>query len=151
MSLYQLVLIIHILSAIVGLGPGFVLTYIAMHAQTLEELKHAYYIRNRVHLFVRAGGVLLLVTGLLMGILNPGLFRQFWYLMSLIIYLIALALAPLTLILNARPVSDILAEAKGPEIPEEYTQAKQKLFMYEHLTNALFIVIIIIMIIKPFA
>ncbi len=151
MSFYQLILIIHILSAIVGLGPGFVLTYIAMHAQTLEELRHAYYIRNRVHLFVRAGGVLLLVTGLLMGALNPVLFSEFWYLASLLIYLIALALAPLTLILNSRPVSEILSEAKGPEIPEEYNEAKKKLFLYEHLTNALFIVIIIVMIVKPFA
>lgn len=150
MTLYQVLLIIHILSAIIGLGPGYVLTYIAMHAKTMTELRHAYYIRNRVHIFVMIGGTLLLVTGILMGILRPELFRQGWYTLSMVLYLIALAIAPLLLIKETKPINDVLELHMGEKIPDKYYQAKKKLFFYEHLTNVLFTIIIILMVLKPF-
>ncbi len=151
MTLYKFILIIHIFSAIIGLGPGFVLTYIAMHAKTMTELKHAYYIRNRVHIFVMVGGALLLVTGVLMGVLQPQLFTEMWFSLSLILYLIALAIAPLLLVTKTKPIKEILAYHQGEEIPEKYKLAAKDLFFYEHITNVLLIVIIFLMIVKPFA
>jgi len=149
-TLYQVLLIIHILSAIIGLGPGYVLTFIAMHAKTMTELRHAYYIRNRVHIFVMIGGTLLLVTGILMGILRPELFRQGWYTLSMVLYLIALAIAPLLLIKETKPINDVLELHMDEKIPDKYYQAKKKLFFYEHLTNVIFTIIIILMVLKPF-
>ncbi len=99
MTLYKFILIVHILSAIIGLGPGFVLTFIAIHAKTMTELRHAYYIRNRVHIFVMIGGALLLITGVIMGLIRPELFGELWFSISLILYLIALAIAPLLFLL----------------------------------------------------
>ena len=151
MTLYKSILVVHILSAIIGLGPGFVLTFIAIHAKTMTELRHAYYIRNRVHIFVMIGGALLLITGVFMGIIRPELFGELWFSASLILYLIALAIAPLLLISRTKPVKEILALHKGEEIPEEYYTASKPLFFYEHLTNFLFILIIILMVLKPFA
>src|SRR5690625_2575887 len=91
MSLYNFLLFVHIFSAILGLGPGFVMIYIVTNAKTLPQLKHAYVIRKRIHVFVMVGGTLLLLTGLGMGMLNPNLFTQIWYIVSLILYFIALA------------------------------------------------------------
>ncbi len=150
MTLYKFILIIHILSAIIGLGPGYVLTFIAMHAKTMTELRHAYYIRNRVHIFVMVGGILLLVTGILMGMLRPELFRQGWYTLSMVLYLIALAIAPLLLIKETKPIKDVLDLHASEEIPEKYYKAEKKLFFYEHLTNVIFTIIIILMVLKPF-
>ena len=56
MTFYSIVLLIHVLSAILGLGPGFVMIYVVSRAQTMTELKHAYLIRNRIHRFVMIGG-----------------------------------------------------------------------------------------------
>lgn len=151
MTFYKIVLMIHIFSAIIGLGPGFVLTYIARHAKTMVELRHAYYIRNRVHLFVMVGGTLLLVTGLLMGLLNHSLFKEFWFITSLVLYLIALAIAPLALISRAKPIKGILADYEGENIPEAYHEAAKTLFFYERITNIMLAIIIALMILKPFA
>lgn len=150
MTLYKFILLIHIFSAIIGLGPGFVLTYIAIHAKTMTELRHAYLIRKKVHIFVMIGGTLLLVTGVLMGMIRPTLFTEIWFILSLILYLLALALAPLLLISRTKPIKKILEFHDGDDIPEAYNIAAKELFFYEHITNAILALIIVIMIVKPF-
>lgn len=76
MTFYQILILVHVLSAILGLGPGFIMIYVVTRASTMTELRHAYLIRNRLHIFVMIGGTILLLTGLAMGILNPYWFRQ---------------------------------------------------------------------------
>ena len=49
------------------------MTFVVTSAKpkNMTELKHAFAIRNSLHILTMIGGVLLLVTGLIMGILNP--------------------------------------------------------------------------------
>src|SRR5699024_10927385 len=96
--------LLHIFSAILWMASGFVVIYFVTKANTLTELKHAYGIRNRIHVFVMVGGTLLLITGLWMGFLNTELFKTGWYVVSLILYLIALALGPLILSPKSKPI-----------------------------------------------
>jgi uncharacterized membrane protein len=96
------------------------------------------------------GGTLLLVTGLIMGFLNPSLFRMGWYIISLILFLIALASGPILLSPRSKPVKALLESHKGDEIPEEYWPLAKALFRTEHVANVIFIIIIILMILKPF-
>jgi|SRR5690625_3427844 len=150
MTFYSFLLLIHVFSAILGLGPGFVMIYIVTKAKNMTELKHAYLIRNRVHVFVMVGGTLLLLTGLLMGFLNSGLFQAGWYLTSLILFFIALAFGPLVLSPRSKPIKKLLNNHKGEKIPEEYYQLSKKLFFYERIENLIFLIIIVLMILKPF-
>jgi len=150
MSFYDVLVIIHIFSAILGLGPGFVMIYIVTRATTMTELRHAYIIRNRIHIFVMIGGTLLLLTGLMMGVLRPQLFQQYWYLISLLLFLIALAVGPIVLSPKSKPIKVLLEEYDGQEIPEAYEEMAKKLFFYERLTNVIFLIIIFLMITKPF-
>lgn len=150
MTLYNTLVVIHVLSAIIGLGPGFVLTYIVIKAGNMTELRHGYKVRKQIHIFVMLGGTLLLITGILLGILNPVLFTQGWYLLSFILYLIALAASPLLLRKEARPVNEFLKEYNGEEIPQEYYNLSKRLYLYEHITNVFFVIIILLMILKPF-
>lgn len=150
MSLYQILVMVHIFSAILGLGPGFVMIYVVSQAQTMTELKHAFFIRNRIHIFVMVGGSLLLITGLVMGILRTYLFTQGWFIISLFLYLIALAAGPLLLRPKAEPVKEILQAHEGEDIPVAYYESVKELFFYERLTNIIFLVIIALMILKPF-
>lgn len=150
MTFYSFLLLIHVFSAILGLGPGFVMIYIVTKAKNMTELKHAYLIRNRVHVFVMVGGALLLLTGLLMGFLNSGLFQAGWYLTSLILFFIALAFGPLVLSPRSKPIKKLLNNHKGEKIPEEYYQLSKKLFFYERIENLIFLIIIVLMILKPF-
>lgn len=153
MALYDILLVIHIFSAILGLGPGFVMIYIVTKARTMTELKHAYMIRHRIHVFVMIGGILLLFTGIGMGLLHPYLFRQIWFLASFLLFLIALAAGPVVLSPRAKPIKQMLAahtKEDGDEIPQAYRQLANQLFLYERITNLIFLIIIALMIIKPF-
>ncbi|HQV78431.1 MAG TPA: DUF2269 family protein [Chitinophagales bacterium] len=148
-EIYHAILLIHVLSAILGLGPGFVMIYVVTRAQTMTELRHAYLIRNRLHVFVMVGGTLLLLTGLLMGFLNRYLLSQEWYVISLSLFLIALAFGPLLLSPKSKPIKKLLQEHKSDIIPDEYYRLAKKLFFYERIENLIFIAIIILMILKP--
>lgn len=150
MSLYRILLFIHIFSAILGLGPGFVMIYVVTKAKTMTELRHAYFIRNRIHNFVMVGGTLLLITGLWMGFLNPALFKQIWYGLSLFLFLVTLAAGPFVLKPKSVPIKKMLDEHTGEEIPSEYYDQAKELFFYERLTNIIFLIIIALMILKPF-
>ncbi|WP_370453216.1 DUF2269 family protein [Oceanobacillus sp. CFH 90083] len=76
MTFYEILVFIHIFSAILGMEPGFVMTPIAKKSPNMAELRHTYAIRNKLHQFVIIGGTLLLVTGIWMGLLNMHLFQQ---------------------------------------------------------------------------
>src|SRR5690625_4790899 len=150
MTCYGLLVFIYIFSTILGMGPGFVMTYVVKKAGTMTELRHAYFIRNSLHIFTMVGGVLLLITGLWMGYLNTSLWTQGWYIISLILYLIALAMGPFVLGPISKPMKRSFSEIEGEEIPLSYKVQSQKLFRYEGIENILFLIIIALMILKPF-
>lgn len=150
MRLYQILLLIHVLSAILGLGPGFIMIYVVTRAKTLTELRYAYLIRNRLHVFVMVGGVILPLSGLLMGWVNPYLFKMGWYVTSLILYILALVIGPLILSPRTKPIRKLLESSTGDDIPVGYYPLAKELFKYERLTNLIFVVIIILMVLKPF-
>jgi uncharacterized membrane protein len=149
-TFYKIVVFIHIFSAIIGMGPGFILTTVVKSGNNMTELRHSYRIRHKLHIFVMAGGTLLLVTGLIMGYLNPSLFRMGWYVTSLILFLAALAIGPLVLSPRSKPVKALLVAHQGEQIPEEYWHLAKILFRYEYLENVIFIIIIALMILKPY-
>lgn len=149
-SLYKILVFIHIFSAILGMGPGFILTTVVKSGKTMTELRHSYKIRHKLHIYVMVGGILLLITGVSMGLLNPSLFRMGWYVTSLVLFLAALAIGPLVLSPRSKPVKALLASHKGEEIPQEYWRLSKILFRFETLENVIFIIIIALMILKPF-
>lgn len=150
MTLYQFLVFIHIFSAILGVGPGFILTFIVTKSTTMAELRHAFSIRGRLHIFVMVGGILLLVTGLWMGLINTGLFHQGWYVLSLLLFFVVLGAGPIVLSPLSKPIKTILKEHKGESIPKQYKELSKKLFFYEHITNIILFIIIVLMVLKPF-
>ncbi|MFB3169633.1 DUF2269 family protein [Neobacillus sp. 179-C4.2 HS] len=150
MTFYQTIVVLHIFSAIMGMGPGFILTTVVKSGKNMTELRHSYAVRHKLHIFVMVGGTLVLITGLIMGFMNPSLFQMGWYVTSLVLFLAALAIGPLVLSPRSKPVKALLASHKGEEIPEDYYRLSKILFRYEYLENAIFIVIIALMILKPF-
>ncbi|QKY71129.1 DUF2269 family protein [Lentibacillus sp. CBA3610] len=150
MTFYEFLVFIHVFSAILGLGPGFIMIFVVTGAETMTELRHAFLIRNRLHIFVMVGGTMLLITGLWMGALNTALFSQGWYVLSLTLFLIALAFGPIVLSPRSKPVKQLLKEHQGDDIPDEYYVLSKKLFFYERIENVIFLIVIALMILKPF-
>ncbi|MEH6905850.1 DUF2269 family protein [Neobacillus drentensis] len=149
-TFYKILVTLHIFSAILGMGPGFILTTVVKSGKNMTELRHSYRIRHKLHIFVMVGGTLLLITGVSMGIINPSLFRMGWYVTSLVLFLAALAIGPLVLSPRSKPVKELLDSQKGEEIPEEYWELSRILFRFENLENVIFLIIIALMTLKPF-
>lgn len=150
MTLFKILVLIHVTSAILGMGPGFVMIYVVTRARTMTELKYAYVVRNRLHIFVMVGGTLLLLTGLGMGAIVPLFFHEGWYVTCLILFLVALGMGPVVLAPKSKPIKALLKSHIGNEIPDEYYLLAKKLFFYERIENVLFLIIIVLMILKPF-
>ncbi|MGP4039845.1 DUF2269 family protein [Gracilibacillus sp. D59] len=149
-TIYTGLVIIHIFSAIVGIGPGFVLTTIVKSAKSLPEIRQAFALKAKVHIFVMIGGTLVLVTGFLMGAINPSLFQQGWYLTSLILYLVALSLGPTLLKKFSAPIKELITDPSLETVPAAYHVNVQKLLRAEYIENTLLLIIIFLMITKPF-
>ncbi|MBS4175120.1 DUF2269 family protein [Bacillus sp. FJAT-49736] len=150
-TVYKILVFIHILSAIVGMGPGFVLSRIVKSAKNMTELRHAYAIKHNFHIFVMIGGTSLLVTGLMMGLINTALFHSGWYWTSLTLFFIALAMGPIVLSPRSKPIKSLIENNKEKEeIPKEYYGLAKILFRLEAVINFIFLVIIALMILKPF-
>lgn len=150
MTLYNLLLFIHITSAILGIGPGLAMVFVTKNARNMTELRYAYLIRKKLHNCVMIGGTLLLLTGLTMGALSPIWFRSGWYVTSLILFLVALGMGPIVLSPRSKKIKALLEHHIGEEIPEEYVQSVKKLFLFEWVENSIILVIIVLMITKPF-
>jgi uncharacterized membrane protein len=150
MTFYSFLLLVHVFSAILGMGPGFVMIYIVTRATTMTELRHAYKIRNKLHNFVMIGGTLLLLSGLTMGALRPYLFHMGWYVTSLTLFIIALGFGPVVLSPRSRPIKTLLKNHTDDKIPDEYYVLARKLFFFERIENVIFLVIIVLMVLKPF-
>jgi uncharacterized membrane protein len=147
---YKVLVFIHIFSAIIGMGPGFILTTVVKSGKNMTELRHSYKVRHKLHIFVMVGGTLLLITGISMGIMNTTLFHMGWYVTSLVLFLAALAIGPVVLSPRSKPVKAILESHQGEEIPEEYYRLSNILFRWELIENVIFVIIITLMILKPF-
>ncbi|WP_419715161.1 DUF2269 family protein [Heyndrickxia oleronia] len=150
MNVYSILVFIHIFSAILGMGPGFILTRIVKLANSMTEIRHAYRIRRDLHIFVMIGGTLLLITGLLMGFIHPYLFKMGWYVTSLVLFLTGLAMGPFVLSPKSKPIKELLESYKGEDVPKEYEALSRELFRYERILNFIFLIIIVLMILKPF-
>ena len=116
----------------------------------MTELKHAYLIRNRLHIFVMVGGTLLLITGLIMGTIQPYLWHAKWYVTSLVLFLVALGFGPVVLSPRSKPIKELLKKQQGDQIPEQYYLLAKRLFFYERIENVIFLIIILMMVLKPY-
>ncbi|ENH96662.1 hypothetical protein J416_09814 [Gracilibacillus halophilus YIM-C55.5] len=146
--MYETLVIVHIFSAIIGVGPGFILTTIVKSAQTINEIQFAFFLKRKVHNIVISGGSFMLLTGIAMGILKPRLFQEGWYLLSLVLYSISFLMGPTVLKQYTKPIKELLAQ-QPEEIPTVYHEYIKKLLIAEYIVNTLLIIIILLMITKP--
>ena len=149
-TVYSILVFIHIFSAILGMGPGFALIPVIKTAKNMNELRHSFYVKNRLHIFIMVGGTLLLLSGISMGLIHPYLFHMGWYVTSLVLFLISLGIGPLVLAPKTKPMKMRITEYQGKDIPEDVQAQLKVMYRYESFLNLLFLIIIALMITKPF-
>lgn len=150
MSFYGIIVFIHIIAAVCGLGATFALPVLMSRPKTVSHALFAFTVNTGIEKLAKIGSLTLLATGLALGALNPGLFSQIWYIASIIIYI---AVQPVVAVMLPRKLAEqkqILENHKGDELPESYHLINKKMAPYNNFTYAAAVVLIALMVLKPF-
>ncbi|WP_062050450.1 DUF2269 family protein [Bacillus sp. JCM 19034] len=147
--LYNILLAVHILTAIIAIGPLFTTNIVYKNASSLKEIKYAQLFSRKISKMIDVGFGLQFVTGLLMGIMNPTLFQMLWYNLSLVLFLFtgmyySTVVKPKTkaLVNKVNINNDVM-------ISEEYKRLVKNVNSYERIGKVFVLVIIMLMIFKP--
>ena len=72
----DLLFLIHVVAAVVGLGPAFIFPLFIKLSKTREQLVLINGMLEKAEKSIKIGSIMLLLTGLILGFLNPQLFTR---------------------------------------------------------------------------
>jgi hypothetical protein len=145
--------LIHVLSAIIGIGPTYAFHIIFRKNQSVQELRSSFKTGAILELFPKIFGSLAVVSGLILFFVGSyGSFTQLWLIGSLILYIIVQVvvigfIGPLSARLKkwlADPSSQSLQD-----VPAEQVKLHNKILNNLNLASVLGVVLFIFMILKP--
>lgn len=150
----KFLVLIHVLSAIIGVGPTFFAHVLYRPKQTVNELRQSAKLAGLLEFFPKIGGTIAVLSGLLLFWLGEyGTFTQLWLLGSLFLYVliqivvIALATPP------AKKLAQWLADPANkhhqdtlPEAPKQLLRQVNNLF---YVATSMGTLLFIFMILKP--
>ncbi|WP_428911703.1 DUF2269 family protein [Niallia sp. Krafla_26] len=148
--LYTILLLIHVLAAIIGIGATFAFPVISNSAKNLPQLKHILVLVKKLELYPKIGGALLIITGLMMGFISPGYFKEIWFMGSIALYIIIEILIYGVIGSKMKKIVPVVMTSVGEKIPEEYQLVAKSTAPIHMVASLLAIVIIILMSVKPF-
>lgn len=147
---YNFLLLVHVLAAIIGVGAAFAFPVIMSAFTNVSQLKFTLGIMKKLDLFPKIGGLILLITGLIMGFMSPTYFTHVWFTGSLVLYIIIESLMIGVVDRKLKPVVPIVMNAEGGEIPNEFKDFSKATAPIQMTVHGLALIIIILMSVKPF-
>lgn len=150
MSIYGILLFLHVVAAVCGLGATFALPPIMKMPKNVSQAKFTMEVSKKVEKLAKIGSITLLLTGLLMGWAHPYLFHQIWFVTSLVIYLLLQPIVAGVFPKKMKQEMAVLENTPGEELPEEYFVISNELKPYDILINSAAILLLLLMTIKPF-
>jgi uncharacterized membrane protein len=148
--MYSILLFIHIIAAVMGLGAVFGFPIVAKSAKTAAQARYTLELLKRLEILPKVGSLTLLITGITMGILRPSLFTTGWYITSIALYLAAQVIVIGLLPKKMKAQADILAAHTGDDLPASYVDVGKQAGRLEGITHGLAALLIILMYFKPF-
>ncbi|WP_136605543.1 DUF2269 family protein [Paenibacillus dokdonensis] len=152
MGLFGLLLVLHILSSIVFIGPAFVTPIIRRSARTVGQLHFVLGITTKLAIITKIGGSGLILTGVgLMIITKMGL-SQMWLNVSILLALLMVAMIDGWIEPRMKKIRKIISERQDQvnEIPAEFGLLLKKIVPIEMVAQLLMIAILVLMVVKPF-
>lgn len=150
MTFYTVLLVVHIISAVVGLGATFGMPVLMGSVKNVNQARFAASVSHGIEKMAKIGSITLLVTGIIMGILDTGLFKQVWYITSIVIYVAVQPIAAGMLPKKAKLQLQTLENHEGEGLPEEYIKIAKQAIPLNNILFASAIILIILMTTKPF-
>jgi hypothetical protein len=150
MTIYSLLVLIHVIAAVAGLGASFALPVVMNYPKTAEQARFSLELNKKIEVFAKYGSITLLITGLIMGFMFPALFTTGWYIASLIIYMAVQVIVAGIMPKKVAKMSEIITSYKGEDLPASYKELTGKLRPYNMILHTSAIILIILMSLKPF-
>ena len=147
MSIYGLLVLVHVIAAVAGLGASFSMPVVMRTPETSHQAKFSLDLSKN---FAKVGSIVLLITGLIMGIINPYLFKTGWYIASIVIYIGVQFIVAGIMPKKVKQMTEIIHSHEGEDVPESYGKINSELKPYNIIIHSAAIILIILMSIKPF-
>lgn len=151
MTLYGIVRFLHVLFAIVAMGPHFVSVFMVRHlAKNPESAPALVPLLQRIMKFPKHGGMAMLLTGVIMVALHPAgwdLFKAPWLAGSFVLFLFCAIYAAVRVEPAAKELGAALAT--GPVKAEQVSALVGKINANLNPVTVGLLVIIILMVFRP--
>ncbi|MBB5149588.1 MULTISPECIES: DUF2269 family protein [Ureibacillus] len=148
--LYTFMVGIHILGAIVGIGPTLFVYRMLKACENSDELVVTHKMIAKLNALSSIGFGLLFISGLVMGFLNRALFQSAWYLLAIALMVILAVYSSIFIEPKMKSMLKISMENKGKHIPVEYTELLRKISVSNIVEKSLIVMILVLMVFKPF-
>ena len=147
------VIFIHVISAIIGVGPTFFSHVLIRRTQSPEQLRHSMKVGAMLEFFPKIGGTIAVLSGLALIFMNDyGTFLQLWLIGSLVLYV----LIQIIVVGFGSPLGKRLAawvhnpdNANATVLPQEQRQLLTKYSNTMYVASALGFLLFVFMIVKP--
>jgi uncharacterized membrane protein len=147
--MYSYLLLIHIVAAFIAIVAVTGTPIVMSCVRTVEQAGFALRLLERLAILPKIGGTLLLLSGLAFGLQQTELFRELWYLLSLALFAVILAVVAVLLPAGMKRQLASLQQAKGDALPEAYRRSRARSLQLEGIANACVLLCIVLMVLKP--
>lgn len=122
--------LVHVLSAIVGVGPVFFYLVLFRKNQSENELNYSVQLSSKLDFFPKVGGTLAALSGILLVVLGEyGSFMQLWLYGSLLLYVVIQIIVIGFIAPRVKKLQVLLADSEGnASVRDSYHVAIRKLF-----------------------
>ncbi|RAP74527.1 DUF2269 family protein [Paenibacillus montanisoli] len=146
--------LIHVMSAIIGVGPTFFIHTLFGRKDNIGELRSAFKLGSKLELFPKIGGSLAVITGLILVFADGWEFVSFWILGSLALYIAIQVLvigfaAPVTKQLG-KLLEDTKKISADQAVPDDQIRLLNKANKLYYGATAMGTLLFIFMVLKPF-
>ncbi|MYL34467.1 DUF2269 family protein [Pontibacillus yanchengensis] len=149
----SLLVLIHVLSAIVGVGPTFFAHVLVHPDQTSAQLRESLALGKKLEYFPKIGGTIAVVSGLLLIWLGDyGSFMQVWLVGSLILYILIQIIVIAMVTPKSRRVHywvNLEENKQATALPLKQEQLLKSVNTWFYVASTLGVLLFILMILKP--
>jgi uncharacterized membrane protein len=150
----KVLILIHVLSAIIGVGPTFFVHLLTRPDKDVDELRISMKYSRLLEFFPKIGGSIAVLTGIALFLLGEyGSFTQIWLLGSLILYILIQIIVIGFITPPTKKVNEWLGRPENLELtgapPEEIQTALTSIHRRFYLASSLGVLLFIFMILKP--
>ncbi|MGP4073531.1 DUF2269 family protein [Piscibacillus sp. B03] len=151
--MYKTLVLVHVLSAIIGVGPTFFAHVLFKKDQSVAELSNSLQTFKKLEFFPKIGGTLAVITGLVLYFMADwGAFTQLWLLGTLVLYIVIQVIMIGFIARYTGKLRAFLSDpnrAKLDALPEGYQKVFNKTNKLFWFVSTMGVAIFILMILKP--